>query len=225
MNIIHNRDYFLNTINKYRDASEYNSEVHQNIGRYLDNRLCGRVIDFGNGGIINYQTDNLKKVYCIDVINANRSAGKIEYLYGDFYEMNLNLEADCLILQFLLHHLTEDARLEYALKKAKTLLADSGKLFVMEIIVPAWIERLQNLFRPAIFSSLALLKKPSLRFFGIASLRQLIMHAGFQILHEEYISIRPLDGKKISPAPVLFPSLRIPWKLYPFKCVVIEARK
>jgi hypothetical protein len=222
---INNKDYFLNTINKYRDASEQNAEAYQNIGRYLDKRLCERVIDFGNGGIINYQTDNFKKVYCIDVINDNRSAGKIEYLYGDFYEMNLNIEADCLILHFLLHHLTEDARLEYDLKKSKTLLAHPGKLFVIEVIAPAWIERLQNLFRPAIFSFLALLKKPSLRFFGIVSLRQLIMHAGFQILREEYISIRPLDGKKISPAPVLFPSLKIPGKLYPFKCVIIEARK
>ena len=62
MNGINNKDYFSNTINKYRDASEYTGDLYQNIGRYLDNRLCGRVIDFGNGGIINYQTDNLKKV-------------------------------------------------------------------------------------------------------------------------------------------------------------------
>jgi hypothetical protein len=223
--MINNKDYFLNTINKYRDASEYTGELYQNIGKYLNNRLCGRVIDFGNGGIINYQTGNLKKVYCIDIINENHSEGKIEYMYGDFYDINLNIEADCLILQFLLHHLTEDSRLEYAMKKAKTLLVNPGKLFVMEVIFPAWIERLQNLFKPVIFSSLALLKKPSLRFFGIVSLRQLIMHAGFQILREEYISIRPLDGKKMSPAPVLFPSLKIPGRLYPFKCVLIEARK
>ncbi|MBN2569644.1 MAG: hypothetical protein JXB42_09470 [Deltaproteobacteria bacterium] len=223
--MINNKDYFLKTIDQYRDASEYTGELYQNIGKYLNNRLCGRVIDFGNGGVINYQTDNLNKVYCIDIINKNRSEGKIEYLYGDFYDINPNIEADCLILQFLLHHLTDDSRLEYALKNATTLLTDPGKLFVMEVIVPAWIERLQNLFRPVIFSSLALLKRPSLRFFGIVSLRQLIMDAGFQILSEAYVSIRPLDGKKMSPAPVLFPALKIPGKLYPFKCVIIEARK
>jgi SAM-dependent methyltransferase len=218
-----NKTYFSNIIQEYQDATEYNDELYQNIASKLNRLLSGKVIDFGNGGIINYDTQNLDKLICIDVIfkNNETTSAKIDYIYGDFYEVDFPHKANFILAQVLLHHLTDGSRLIRALKKATTMLEEDGRFIVVEVVFPRFLELLQNVCKPIIFKGLAMIKKPSLRFFSTKTLYKLLHDSGLRPISIEQISI----GKKVCPAPALFPKLKIPGWLYPFKIVLIEAER
>lgn len=216
-----NREYFTRIRADYRKATDYNAELYRNIAAQIGSLLRGTVVDFGNGGVINYDTANIDKLVCVDVINEGTelTSAKIDHVYGDFYEYELPRDADYVMAQFLLHHLTDDGRLEAALRRLRRALAGRGRLIVVETVLPAAFERLEQALRPAVDGFLKLLRRPALRFFSIASLCALLRRAGFSA-----IEVRPVAiGRRVSPAPVLFPRLRIPGRLYPLRCVVVEA--
>lgn len=217
-----NREYFKKIEKEYQEASAYNGELYQNIATELDKILWGKVIDFGNGGIINYKTEQLEKLICVDIINEERelSQNKIDFIYGDFYDIELQYQANCVLSQLMLHHLVDNEKVKKSLSKLKSILAEDGKFIVVEVEFPWILEMLQNIFKPLIFMVLAMINKPSLRFFSHRSLIKLLTEAGFGNIKTKRISI----GEKICPAPVLFPNVKIPGKFYPFKCVIMEAQ-
>ncbi|PKN65109.1 MAG: hypothetical protein CVU57_11910 [Deltaproteobacteria bacterium HGW-Deltaproteobacteria-15] len=216
-----NKSYFTEIWDEYVDASEYNSELYQNMAKSLNKVLFGRVVDFGNGGIINYDTDTLAKVICVDILFKNKvlTENRIDFIYGDFYNIRLEGKADCILAQFLFHHLTDDRKLKGSLRIARCKLNDDGKLLVGEVVVPRGVEIIQNMLRPVLFYLLKALRKPELRFFSIRSLRSLLFDQGFVIVRIETIP----TGKRLRPAPVLFPKMEIPGRLYPLRCVLIQA--
>lgn len=217
-----NKTHFAKIKKQYQDASEYSDELYQNIASRLNKILFGMVVDFGNGGIINYDTQKIEKLICVDIINKGKGITnkKIDFVYGDFYDFDLTCKVDCLLAQFLLHHLTDDKGLINSIRKVKARLNEEGRIIILEIEIPAFVELVQNIAKPLIFKLLALLRKPGLRFFSSRSLCALLAGAGFKDIRIQNIPI----GKKVSPAPVLFPMLRIPGRLYPFKCILVEAK-
>lgn len=88
------------------------------------------MVDFGNGGIINYNTDRLEKLICVDIFNKNRivADNKIDFVCGDFYNIQLDRVFDCVLIQFLLHHLTDDERFCRSFRKLRHSIKDRGKL-------------------------------------------------------------------------------------------------
>lgn len=217
-----NKEYFTKIKKEYQKASEYSDELYQNVAARLNKILFGRVVDFGNGGIINYDTQKINKLICMDIIFENKSItdNKIDFIYGDFYDIDLDSKADCVLVQVVLHHLIDDKKLRKSYKKVKEMLNENGKFIIVEVAFPKFLESLQNIVKPIIFIVLSMMKKPSLRFFSTKSLSASLVEAGFNNIQIQYIPI----GKKVSPAPVLFPNLRIPGKLYPFKLILIEAK-
>lgn len=217
-----NREYFKKIEREYQEATAYNDELYQNIAAELDKILWGKVIDFGNGGIINYKTEHLEKLICVDIINEARelSQNKIDFIYGDFYDIELQCQANCVLSQLMLHHLVDDVKVKKSLGKLSSILAEDGKFIIVEVEFPWILEMLQNIFKPLIFRALAMINKPSLRFFSHRSLIKLLTEAGFGHIRTQRIPI----GARISPASVLFPRLKISGWLYPFKCVLMEAQ-
>jgi len=215
-----NKEYFKKIEKDYQEASEYNDELYRNIGSELDRILWGKVIDFGNGGVINYSTDDLEKVICVDIINQEQtlSSKKVDFIYGDFYAIDLNDKANCVLAQLMLHHLVDTEKIKHSLRHVHSLLEEGGRFIIVEVEFPRFLERIQNIFKPVLFKLLSMMNKPSLRFFSRQSLEKLVTEAGFSICTTRRISI----GKRVSPAPVLFPKLKIPGKLYPFKCMLLE---
>ncbi len=217
-----NKEYFKKIEKEYQEATAYNDELYQNIATELDKILWGKVIDFGNGGIINYKTEHLEKLICVDIINEERelSHHKIDFIYGDFYDIELQYQANCVLSQLMLHHLVDNEKVKKSLGKLKSILAEDGKFIIVEVEFSWILELLQNIFKPFIFKVLAMINKPSLRFFSHKGLIKLLTEAGFGNIKTQSIPI----GEKISPASVLFPKLKIPGKFYPFKCVIMEAQ-
>jgi len=216
-----NRIYFSKIQREYREYYEYSRELYQNVAEKLDKILFGKVIDFGNGGIINYNTDSLEKLICVDIINKSQkiSNNKIDFIYGDFYDLELDGKVDCILIQFLLHHLTDDERLHGAIQKLKHFINENGKIIILEVVFPRYLERLQNMLKPLFFMTLRAIKRPDLRFFSRQAVVELLTTFQPRDMKVQYIPI----GKKVVPAPVLFPKLKLPGKLYPLKCILIEA--
>jgi hypothetical protein len=179
------------------------------------------LIVFGIGGINNYNTDSLKKLNCVYIIKKNQiiTDNKIDFIYGDFYGIELDGKVDCILIQFLLHHLVDDRRLYASIQKLKPFIKENGKIIILEVVFPRYLERLQNVLKPLLFRILRALKRPDLRFFSRQALVDLLSIFKPSDIKIQYIPI----GKKVVPAPVLFPRLKLPGKLYPLKCILIEA--
>jgi len=219
---VDNERYFDRIRDEYRAAIDYSSEIYRNIGAKLDQRLRGRVLDFGNGGIINYRTDTLESLTCVDLMAppatpAGAPAGSWEQ--GDFYTYDFAGKADQVLVQFLLHHLPEDDQLEAALSRLSAALPPGGKLVIVEMLLTGVAPALQALLRPVLRLVLHALGKPDLRFFSQASLTRLLQEAGFGNLRWETADV----GEWVAPAPVLFPKLRMPGRFYPLRCVIVDA--
>ncbi len=219
-----NKTYFSKFHEEYLKASSHSDELYQNIGAVLNKKLYGVVVDIGNGGVINYFTKNIDKLICIDIIFKNTiiTNNKIDYIYGDFYDITLKDKIDCFLAQFILHHLTDDEKLISAIRKLRKNLKGTGKIIILEVVIPRFAELIQNVLKSIIFNLLVIMKKPSLRFFSSRTLVELLADAGYTDIQIQKIE-KPVD-KRISPAPVLFPNLRIPSKIYPFRYILIEAK-
>ncbi|MCP4680743.1 MAG: class I SAM-dependent methyltransferase [Desulfobacterales bacterium] len=220
---IDNKTYFSRIHEEYRKASALADEFYQNIGAELKKKLYGVVVDFGNGGIINYPIENIDKLICIDIIYKNTTItdNKVDYRYGDFYDITFREEIDCLLAQFLFHHLVDDEKLKSSIRKIRGKLKRNGKIIILEIVLPRFAELIQNILKPIILNTLAIMRKPSLRFFSSRTLVELLAEAGYKDIQTQEIEMSV--DKRLSPAPVLFPKMRIPGKMYPLKCILIEA--
>lgn len=219
-----NERYFDKIRAGYQAAIADSSEAYTNIGRLLDERLKGRVLDFGNGGVVNYRTDALKSLVCVDLMPPPAAApaptsGSNSWEQGDFYTYEFSGKADQVLVQFLLHHLPEDERLEAALRRVALALPPGGQLVIVEMLLTGIAPAIQWLLRPLIRLGLRVLDKPDLRFFSEKSLTRLLRRAGFGRLTWQTVDV----GASVAPAPVLFPTLRMPGRFYPLRCVVLEA--
>ena len=120
-----NERYFDKIRAEYQAAIADSSEAYANIGRLLDERLKGRVLDFGNGGVINYQTAHLEHLTCVDLMPPPAPAsGATSWEQGDFYSYDFSAGPDQVLVQFLLHHLPEDESLELPQVKPTELVVN-----------------------------------------------------------------------------------------------------
>jgi SAM-dependent methyltransferase len=217
---VDNRPYFSGIQRQYHDAVECSGEGYANIGRELDRRLRGRVVDFGNGGVINYRVEQIERLLCVDVVRRDARPGHIaEFVEGDFYEFELPQGTDFALAQFLLHHLPDEARLDAALARLRRSLGVDGRFVVVEMLMPRPLEVLQAALAPVRRGALRFLRKPDLRFFSRATLVARLRGAGFARIEVTVVDV----GRWMAPAPVLFPRLRMPGRLYPLTMVVIDA--
>jgi len=157
----------------------------------------------------------------VDIINPEvpREDGNITFMKGDFYDFEFPAGTDVVLVQFLLHHLADDQRLAAALRRLERALGATGRLVVVEALMPRWMEVVQHVLRGPINLALRALRKPGLRFFSADSLGRLLEEAGFSPR-----ALRPVDvGARMAPASALFPRLTIPGRLYPMRWVVVEA--
>lgn len=215
-----NERYFDKIREEYQAAIADSSEGYANIGRLLDERLKGRVVDFGNGGIVNYRTDRLESLGCVDLMPPPvAAAGASSWEQGDFYTWHFTSNVDQVLVQFLLHHLPEDERLDAALARLAAALPPGGKLVIVEMLLTGIAPAVQWLLRPLIRLGLRVLDKPDLRFFSEHALTQRLRRAGFGRITWQAADV----GEWVAPAPVLFPRLRMPGRFYPLRCVVLEA--
>lgn len=88
--------------------------VYKNTKKEIDLLMQGanRVLDIGNGGVINYNYENLKQLTCLDISVNQKSAEyyqnnkNIQFIEGNALDLNIPKDSyDVVIIQYVLHHL------------------------------------------------------------------------------------------------------------------------
>lgn len=120
----------------------------------------GKVLDIGNGGILNYDYEELGELVCADISVSK----KVEEVYKDvpnisFIESNiLDMKSvednrfDSVIVQKVIHHLAEKNykttrnNCVVAMKECVRVLKPGGTLIVCESTVKRWFECLEIAF-------------------------------------------------------------------------------
>jgi ubiquinone/menaquinone biosynthesis C-methylase UbiE len=117
-----------------------------------------KVLDIGNGGVINYEFDIIEKLTCADLYISNRALQKysnyknIEFIEADIMKLDkLNQKYDVVIVQAVLHHLAGKTKQEsiYNVNKAidgcLSVLSDGGSLVILESTVSHWFEKIETI--------------------------------------------------------------------------------
>lgn len=217
----------------YADVHGVLREACLNVGAVLDEILYGTVLDIGNGGVFFYNTDALEKIIAVDLAYPKemQDTEKITFYSGDARNLGFleDEKADCVLMQFLLHHVVENTRkqtdesLTKLLSEARRVLKSNGRLIIVEPVVFPIFELFENIFYGLNSYILRLLNKPMVKFHCKSSLISRIEEVGYSNIESQKISL----GKKWIPlAPALFPGkFVVPPCLYPTRFCCITASK
>lgn len=221
-------------------SEDYNADIYGplqeacwNVRKVLDKRLYGTILDIGNGGVFFYNTNALEKIIAVDLAYPKeiQNTEKITFYSGDARDLSFleTEKVDCVLMQFLLHHIVEKTRkqtdesLTKLFAETRRVLKPNGRLIIVESVVFPIFESFENVFYALNSYILRLLNKPMVKFYSKWSLMSYIKKEGFSHLEFKKIS---LGERWIPLAPALFPGKFIvpPW-LYPTRFCCITASK
>lgn len=156
-NIEKTKEYFEKNPHHFKNAVEEYPIMYQEAAKSINQYIKGIVLDIGSGGIINYNTEKAKKVVLADITTSNkeRAKGNIIFVNGDIRLLGIKEESvDTVIMQHLLHHLADNTlkkslkNLGDAIKESRRVLKKSGRIIIVEGMVPWSLELLQRFLFP-----------------------------------------------------------------------------
>lgn len=218
-------EHFHAHAQKYQDVVRgTNKQLYDNIRKQLDRHLFGTVLDIGNGNVFNYQVEKLEQIIAVDLAFKNMAdTQNIKFFSGDARNLSMvkTKSCDCVVMQFLIHHIVDrtktltDVSVMSVLLECRRVLKENGKLIIVEMLVPHFIETMENLLYRFNHALLSCFDKPMIRFYSKQGLFSRLNKAGFhQVTHFE-IDV----GKWIDPFEGLFPGrVKLPRFLYPAQC-------
>lgn len=181
-------------------------EFYQNAGRLLDQWLPagGRVLDVGNGGVINYDHTRLARLDCVDLVVSQNAVRKyadcpdIHFLQGDI----LNPKGfpsgayDAVIVQTVIHHLAGKtyaktcSRVNTAMVNCLSLLKPGGTLLIMESTVTPWFSAVERLVYPLMQAFFAVCRFGRVYQFSPGALKRLLQGLdGASMLSSERVEV------------------------------------
>lgn len=205
---------FDNNENAYWDriADEYADEIlkiqpvfFNNSGRLINSELqAGAVVaDIGNGGVINYKFDNLKRLDCIDLslsksaIKKYENSSNVVFKCGNILHLNevQNETYDRVIVQCVIHHLagqdflTTQNNTIRAIHECMRILKPDGKLLIVESTVVPWFEKVERALYGIMQLFFKLIHFDTVYQFSAPSLIALISSQNFNIKSTQMIEI------------------------------------
>ena len=161
------RNYFGEFVDDYADEiMSIQPEFYKNAALKIDNTLLNikaeKVLDIGNGGVINYSFQHLKELRCIDLEISPKAQEKyssfsnVHFTQGNIFDMKdiPDNYYDAIIIQTVIHHLAGDTAKESesnvieALENCKRVLKSNGKVLVVESVVKPWFDVIERMFYP-----------------------------------------------------------------------------
>lgn len=218
--------YYQKSVNKKGIAS-----LRQRIRNEIEPVLKGKVVDIGSGGVTHYNNGKINLLISLDNV--------FEFLKNCKYKNVLNLNGDIkniplkdnsidfIIIQFVIHHLTENNfkkninSVKRAILESSRILKKGGTVYIVDSMVPSFLEKLEMWNYKIIYHFLRILGKPMIFFFSIQNLHNILKEN--DLILDKIIKIDWGETKEASQA--LFPWLRFPLKYSPVKCILISANK
>lgn len=199
--------YFESHAESYADQiMSVQREFYENAGKLLNSRLPqgGRVLDIGNGGVINYDHARLSRLDCADLTVSQTAVRKyaacpnIRFLRGDIFNLSglPSGSYDAVIVQAVIHHLAGPSfqdtrsRVSSAMAECLRVLRDGGLLFIMESTVVPWFERVERLLYPLMQAFFTLCRFGRVYQFSPKSLAALLSRLdGAELLSSENVEV------------------------------------
>jgi SAM-dependent methyltransferase len=134
----------------------------------------GRLIDIGNGGVFEYETDLVGEIVAVDLflerLPPSRFPANVRARNGDALALDEPSDSfDAALVAFLYHHLVGArageilANVRRSLAEAERVIRPGGTLIVGESCVPPWFYRVERtLFRPlSLLTRTGLMRHPA----------------------------------------------------------------
>jgi SAM-dependent methyltransferase len=133
------------------DQGQY--EIHRLIRLTIEREVknAGCLLDVGNGGFFNYQTDSIEELVAVDLMvqDGAKPAANITFRRGSILALPFeNCSFDCVLVQSVLHHVTGQTvsqnrrNMAQAIRECARVLKPGGKLVLLESTVPSWFYQL-----------------------------------------------------------------------------------
>jgi SAM-dependent methyltransferase len=138
-------------------------ECYQHIKRIVEREVrgVGQLLDVGNGGFFNYDTNLVGHVTAVDLFlkDGPGSSPNTTFRQGSFLELPFpDASFDCILEQNVFHHVTgrtvaeNHANLESCMKQMYRCVRPGGKVVIIESTVPRWFYFVELLcYRPLLY--------------------------------------------------------------------------
>lgn len=155
-----NENYFSENLTSYQ-ANITEIDTYINIKNKLDTVLAGagEVLDIGNGGVFDYDTNLIKHITAIDLfldkILTKNYPPNVSFKKGSALDIpEKNEKFDVVVMVMLLHHIVGETvavnhhNLSRCLDECLRVLKPEGKLVIVESCLPQMFYKLQSLIYP-----------------------------------------------------------------------------
>ena len=225
-NILRTKKYFDSWRSYQKEVGTHFAELYANCGSALDKELSGCVLDVGSGGIFNYRHGLTRRLVAVDysvgAIDVRAFPPNSVLVQGDGMRLPFRSATfDCVILQFLMHHLASYNHaqtvhnVQRCLEESHRLLRNGGKLLVVESCVPRLLEWGERLLYPMTRLVLKMIDRPMVFQFSVKSFHQIL-----QSQTTDTVGVQPISiGKFISQFGLKVPGWLSPCQIRLFKAV------
>lgn len=155
--------FFRDQHDSYR-ANIHGLDTYAHIRKSINEAIAGasRVVDIGNGGVCDYDTELVKEITAIDLFFDDMPAGyaippNVMLKTGSALDLPEPSQSfDCAVMVMLIHHLVGNdvnecvENIRRALREAHRVLRPGGKLIVSESCVSPWFYNFERLVFPLV---------------------------------------------------------------------------
>ena len=155
--------FFRDQHDSYR-ANIQGLETYARIRKSINEAIAGakRVVDIGNGGVCDYDTELVEEITAIDLFFDDMpegyvTPGNVTLKAGSALDLPEPDESfDCAVMVMLVHHLVGSdvnecvENIRRALREAHRVLRPGGRLIVFESCVSSWFYNFERLVFPLV---------------------------------------------------------------------------
>lgn len=202
-------NYFDSFIDEYAEEQEkIQPEFYKNAAVYI-NRIIEqspsdcRVLDIGNGGVINYNSDVIGELICADLSVSNKAVKKyelkknIKFVVGDMLNLTQWKDNifDIVIVQTVIHHLADrrlnqtEKNVSRGIEECVRVLKPGGRLLIIESTVTKWFEKCERIFYPVMQWCFRILNFDTVYQYSHYSLVRKIKMMGFLIEETDEVQL------------------------------------
>lgn len=150
-----NRRWFADNSGYAEDIAEL--DTYRTIREAIDAEVdgVGRLLDIGNGGVFDYDTDRVREIVAVDLFLDEAipegAPANVTFRRGDALDLDEPDGAyDAVLVALVLHHLVGERpgqlvpNLRRAIAEAHRVLKPGGRLIVVESCVPRWFHGVET---------------------------------------------------------------------------------